>query len=239
MAVLLFTRPDLFRTVVGSVVAFGVLLALALAATLGWALLAPEAAARAGIKVHRAPSPGFVGSEGFGSRLRIVDGAGGRLRVEWSRSNYVFVLVLLAAAGPGLGLLLAVRQAAHPVPMPFLAALSMFAVACSALFVSWAITASRKRPALEVARDAVTLLRGSQVERRIVQRDIDGLRIEPHTYVSRDSRGATNHPNFILTARLADGSDVRLCISDDRAQIEALMAKIRSRMFLGPDRGPI
>lgn len=238
MSALLFARPDLFRTVVASVITFGFLLILPLAAIVAWALLAPRSAARAGIKVHQRPSLGFVGSEGVGTRLGIVEAPRGRIRVEWAVVNYIFVIVGLALSGPGLGLLLAMRQGTHPIPLPMLGLLSAFVAGATVLLAWWTRKALRRRPALDITRDAIVLALGTTVERRIAQRDIDGLRIEPHSYVSSEDGPASAHPNFILTARLTDGSDVRLCISDNREQVDSLKARIRSVMFLGPDRGP-
>lgn len=238
LAVLLFIRPDLFQLVVNAIFAFVWLLIVPIVALILWVLVEPQSAARYGITVHQKPSLGFVGSAGVGTRLRVVEAPGATIRVEWSRTNYVVVLVLLAAFGPGIGFVLALRQGSHPVPLPILAVVSTLAVMASVLLAVWAVKAFRKRPALEVSRDAIVLICGPQVERRIAQRDIDGLRIEPHTYVSHDEGSTTEHANFILTARLVDGSDVRLCISDSRPQIESLIATMRTRLFLGPDRGP-
>lgn len=233
MLVLLFTRPAMFEAVVEAMLALGLGLSLLIGGIVLWGMLAPASLARLGFRVTPASSLGHVGREGHGSRLRIIDAPGKPLRVEWSRGNYLFLFLVLALFGPGLA---AVATFQHE-RLSGLPVLVLVSAAAMVLLACVLVTASLydwlwRRPALEVTLAGIALKAGGATVRSIARETVDGVWIEPHTY-THDRVGT---PNWILTVRLADRSNVRLCISDRKEQIERLASLLRSRMSLGPDR---
>ena len=235
MGWLLFTQPAVFDWLVSSLLTLGFGLFALAGAILVWHQLAPVSLSRFGFKVSSAPSLGFVGQQGLGSSLRIIGKPAQPLRVEWAL--HLFVLAILTACGPGLIALFIFQPKGlnTHLPLPVLLMLASFVALLCLLLVHSTYVYLWDRPALEVTLGAIALKRGERVVRSVRREDIDSLRIEPHSYFSHSDGPSRGHPNFILTARLAGGEDVRLCISDQRQQIEQLHTAIRSRMSLGPD----
>ena len=195
--------------------------------------VAPERAAKFGIKAG--PGWGFVGSEGAG-QLRIVDSVGGPLRVEWSTQSYLFTMAVGIALGPVATAFAVSKYLTAPATFATVTGPLRFILPCFMLMLCFfgILGVYRyvfRRPAVVVYEKTLMLVAGRTVVKGFQCQDVVGLFTEVHTgHWNSQQSGTHFFINYILTARLADGSNERLCISESKEQIEQLAASICARM---------
>ena len=194
---------------------------------------APQRAAKLGIKAG--PGWGFVGSEGAG-QLRIVDSVGGPLRVEWSTQSYLFTMAVGIALGPVATAFAVSKYLTAPATFATVTGPLRFILPCFMLMLCFfgILGVYRyvfRRPAVVVYEKTLMLVAGRTVVKGFQCQDVVGLFTEVHTgHWNSQQSGTHFFINYILTARLADGSNERLCISESKEQIEQLAASICARM---------
>jgi hypothetical protein len=136
----LFLYPRAFSVIAGSALYIGIgLMGLIFALVLGslaWKRFFPESFSNSGITISQAQRPGYVGSPGIGSRLRIVENGDG-IHVEWARSDYAFILIALGFFGPGMMLLYFrnPRNSTHGLPPLAFAAMVAFVLFITCAFI--------------------------------------------------------------------------------------------------------
>ena len=228
-----FISPTLFKVLTGGFLflALGIVVLIVglVTGSLIWRRLSPESFKKSGITLSR-PDVGYVGSEGLGSRLRFED-RWDAIRVEWSRTDYLFVLVITGFFGPGIILLflLAPHKFNSHMPLPVaLGVVALVLLACYC-FVRQLRTFLWTRPALRITASSIDVLKGSAIVKTFPRSLLNSLSMTTHTYVDSDG---DRHPNYLLVAELGGERQERLCISYDRRQIERLMRMIGSRMSL-------
>jgi hypothetical protein len=224
-AALLIWRPGWFVALgIGVLGCGGVVLVLMLA-IYAFALLAPERARRAGIRVA---DVSFVGQEHASTRLRMIEQPGGACRIEMSRGYYAVSFAALGVAGPGMVALFLARGAISDMRHPMMMFAAAFTLGMCALLAYLLFVYVFRQPSLTMAPGEVVLRRGRSEHARLGRADVAELRSDPHIYRDNDGNEARC---YVLVAGASDGSDKRLAASGRLEEIERIAG--RMRLLLG------
>jgi hypothetical protein len=224
---LLIWRPGWFLALgLGLAAIAATILVLALA-VYAFAMLAPERAKKAGIRLSEVS---FVGKEHASSRLCMIDGPNGTCNIELSRGHYAVVFLALAAGGPGLLAMFIVKLPVSDIYNPMVIFAVTFSISLCILLAYQVFIYVFQRPSLKMEPGAVVLCSGRSEVKRFCGADIAGLRIETRLYYDED--GGERRYNLLI-ARLSDGSDKRLLATGRHEEIEQIAARMRLLLDLG------
>lgn len=177
----------------------------------------------------------WVGCEGQGLSLRISQ-ENNRIRVRWGVMNYLVVILLTFIFGPGVMFLFVMYpEKINPdVPLPVWIMVGFIMLMAYVACANYIRKLWFEEPMFDVTREGVILLRSNVEVERFRRWDIQALKIEK-TMIK--TGGTRNSParwvdNFTLILRAEGGRVCRLCITDNKAQIEQLKAQMESKLSL-------
>lgn len=219
---LLFTtHPGVIRHVGAGFVVFVVSVFALIFAAYAFVLAAPQRAKRAGFTLSDAS---FVGYDEGNARLRMIEEGNAACPVEMTRGYYGIMFVALAVAGPGLLAALLFNERTGQWGNPMMVLTSLFALGLCALLVRNAYEFLFRRPSLRMAPNVVELRRGRTVVSQFRRKDIEGLSVDEHLYVSSHRH---QERSSILVAQLSDGTTKRLVVSRRLEDVEAIATRMR------------
>jgi hypothetical protein len=224
---LLIWRPGWFLALGLGLAAIAATILLLALAVYAFAMLAPERAKKAGIRLSEVS---FLGKEHAGSRLCVIEGLNETSRVEQSPGYYAVVFLALAAGGPGLLAMFIVKMPISDIYNPMIIFAVIFSIALCILLAYQIFIYVFQRPSVKMEPGAVVLCSGRREVKRFCRTDIAGLRIETRLYYDEDGSEARYN---VLVARLSDGSEKRLLASGPRKEIEQIVARMRFLLDLG------
>ena len=226
-SVFLFARPKLMFTV-GNVflwVVFGlfVIIVVYVVGTLSYLRITHRSPASMGITVSYAGAfnePAFVGAGGHNASLAIrEDDQGISVRDSWW--TIVLTIIVTAVFGPGALLLYFYSPRMFGPAPPFVfVIIAVLIVTCCCIYL---VVTLRKylfyRPRLAITGSAIRCFKGNTEVRTLWKQQIVHVASRSYAY-ALPHQGTV--PNYILYARLQDGDDVPLCVTDKKKQISML-----------------
>ena len=173
--------------------------------------------------------PAFVGTGGLNAPLAIREDAEG-INVRDSWWIIALTIIVTAVFGPGmlLGYFYSPRTFGLAPPLVFLMIAVLIVSSCCVLFVVTLRKYLFHRPRLAITGPAIRCFKGNTEVRTLWKQQIAHVASRSYSY-SLSHQGTV--PNYILYARLQDGDDVPLCVTDKKKQISLLEESLAQKGY--------
>jgi hypothetical protein len=232
----LFARPKLI-VAVGNVFlwaafALFVVIILYVVGTLSYLRITHRKPASMGITVSYAggfSEPAFVGTAGHNAPFAIREDTEG-INVSDSWWTITLTIIVTALFGPGALLVYfySPRTFGPTPPLVFVIIVVLIVTCCCVSFVVTLRKYLFYRPRLAITGPAIRCFKGNTEVRTLWKQQIAHVASRSYAY-ALPHQGTV--PNYILYARLQDGDDVPLCVTDKKKQISLLEESLAQKGY--------